>query len=61
MGSDGGDVGSAGGVPPSGFLEDSREVRSASWGGGMGVVIGGGGIGGGRDVVYEGTHLEAAV
>ena len=47
----------AGGVPPSSGLADCKDFRLASWGGGMGVVIGGGGLGGGRDVSNEGFQL----
>ena len=49
----------AGGVPPSGGPEDSRDVISESWRGGMVLISGDGGLGGGRAVAYEGIYLEA--
>ena len=58
MGSDRGNAEDTGGVPPSGGPEDSKDVRSESWGGGMGVVIGSGGLGDGRVVDKEGLNLE---
>ena len=58
LGSDGGNVEGAGGVPPLGGPEDSRDVNLASRAGEMGVVIGGRGIGCGGTVVYEGIHSE---
>ena len=61
MGNDEGNVEGAGGVPPSGGPEDSRDVSLENRGGGMGVVIGGGGIGGGRSMSYGGIHLEEEV
>ena len=44
-----------------GGLEDRMDVNLSSQGGGMGVEIGGGGIRGGRDMVYDGIYLEEAV
>ena len=41
-------------------LEDRRYVIWESWGGWMGVIIGGRGIRSGRDVDFEGIYLEAA-
>ena len=43
-----------------GVLEDRRDVISASWGRGMGVVIGDKFLGGGRAVANEELHLESA-
>ena len=60
MGSDVCDAEGAGGVPPLSGSEDCRDVRSASWGRGVGVVIGGTGLGGGRAVANEGVDLKAA-
>ena len=57
MVNDEGNVEGAGGVPPSGGPEDSRDVSLENQGGGMGVVIGGGGIGGGRYMSYGGIHF----
>ena len=37
-------------------MEDIREVRLASWVGGMRLFIGGGSLGGGRAVAYELLH-----
>ena len=56
---DGGNSEGCGRVLPLGGPEDIRDVRSTSQVGGMGVVIGGGVIGGGRAVAYKGIHLEA--
>ena len=61
MGSYVGDAEGAGFVPQLAVPEDRRDIRSASWGGGMGMVIGGGGLGGGGDVTNEGVHLEAYI
>ena len=58
MSSDGGNVEGAGGVPQLGVSEDIRDVISASREGGMGVVIGGRGIVGDRDVAYEVINSE---
>ena len=60
MGSNLGNVDSAGGVPPSGGPEDSRDVREASRGGCIGLFNGARGIGYGGDAAYEGIHFEAA-
>ena len=57
---DGGNVEGDGGVPPLGVPEDSRNFRSASQVGGMGVVICGWCLGGGGAVSNEGVHSEAA-
>ena len=54
------DAEGAGGVPPSSGLADSRAVKLENWEVGMGVVIGGRGLRGGRAVANEGVHLEAA-
>ena len=59
LGSDGGYDEGDGGVSPSGGPEDSRDVRSESHGGWMGVVIGGGGLGVRKAVANEGVHSEA--
>ena len=59
MGSDGGNIEFDVGIPPSDGPEDGRDVRSASQGGGMGVVIGVGGIGRGEAMAYKGRHLLA--
>ena len=50
MGSDGCDAEGDGGVPPSSGLSDRRDVISASWVGGVGLVVGDRGLGGGGDV-----------
>ena len=60
FGNDGGDVEGAGSVPPLCGSEDRRYVIWESWGGWMGVIIGGRGIRSGRDVDFEGIYLEAA-
>ena len=59
LGSDRGDAEFYVGVPPLGGPEDSRYAISESRGGGMGAVIGGGDLGGGGSVAYEGVNLEA--
>ena len=59
LGSDRCDAEGDGGVPPLDGSEDIRNSILASWGGRMGVVIGGGGLGGGVDVASEGVNLEA--
>ena len=60
MGSDGYDADGSGWFPTWGGLEDSRNVVLESWGGGMGVIIGGGGLVRGRDVENEGVHSEVS-
>ena len=59
MGGYGGNDEGSGGVTLSGGPEDIRDDSLASWGGAMGVAIGGGGLGGGRYVAYEGMYSEA--
>ena len=59
MGSDGGNAKGAGEVLPLRGTEDIRDVRLASWGGGVVMVIDGRGLGGGGDVANEGVFLEA--
>ena len=60
LGSDGDDADSSVWVPTLGGSEDSRNVVLESWGGGMGVIIGGGGLVRGRDVENEGVHSEVS-
>ena len=50
MGSDGCDAEGSGGVSPSSGSEDSRYIIAAGLVGSMVVVIGDGGLGGGRTV-----------
>ena len=57
MGSDGSDVEGDVEVPPSVGPEDIRDAILVIWGGGIGMVIGGIGIGDNRDVAYEEIYL----
>ena len=57
MGSDGSDVEGDVEVPPSVGPEGIRDAILVIWGGGIGVVIGGIGIGDDRDVAHEEIYL----
>ena len=59
LGSDGGDDELDEGDTPWNGPEDSSDVILESWGGGMIVAIGGGGLVGNRTVANEGVHSEA--